>query len=295
MTMNLDQLQAFVATAQNGSFSAAGRKLGKAQSAISTAVINLEIDLDLKLFDRSTKYPRLTSEGEALLRDAERTLKRAEFFISKATCLSNGVEQRVGLTIDDLVLIDDLELLLSRFGEQFPFVELEILRSSLGDAAKMVASGRADIGIMAPIDLPSNDANYRLVTNVSFIPAVNANHALANHKIVKISDLEPHRQIVETSRGGDREPPGYIRSQHIWYAESLQVACDLIRKGLGWGVVPRRLIHKDLKSGKLINLPLEISGADFNAPIYLVWSKNRRLGKAVQWLLNGLMDFYSRN
>ena len=268
--------------------------MGKEQPAVSTAVINLEIDLDIKLFDRSKKYPKLTAKGKALLGDAEQTLKRAEFFMSKATCLSEGVEHKVGLTIDDLILIDDIKMLLHRFGEKFPFVELEILRSSLGDAAKMVATGRSDIGIMAPIDLPSNNTNFRLVANVSYIPVVNATHDLANQKIVRATDLEPYRQIVETSRGGDREPPNYILSRHVWYVESLQVACDLIRNGLGWGVILRRLIHKELSTGKLKKLPLEISGIDFNAPVYLIWSNNRRLGKAVQWLLNELIDHYAK-
>ena len=50
---SLDQLQAFVSAADHGSFSAAARQLGKAQSAVSTAVINLEIDTGVDLFDRS--------------------------------------------------------------------------------------------------------------------------------------------------------------------------------------------------------------------------------------------------
>lgn len=54
MSLSLEQLQAFVATVETGSFSAAARYLGKAQSAISTAVSNLEIDLDNSLFVRRT-------------------------------------------------------------------------------------------------------------------------------------------------------------------------------------------------------------------------------------------------
>ncbi|EGP01966.1 HpkR [Pasteurella multocida subsp. gallicida str. Anand1_poultry] len=52
---NLEQLKAFVAVCENGSISAAARKLGKAQSAVSSAVANLEIALNQTLFDRSKK------------------------------------------------------------------------------------------------------------------------------------------------------------------------------------------------------------------------------------------------
>lgn len=249
----------------------------------------------MKLFDRATKYPKLTAEGKALLIDAEQTLKRADFLLSKAISLSEGVEHKVVLTTDDMVLVEDLKMILEEFGAKFPFVELEILRSSLGDASKMVAAGRADIGIMAPIGDPSGDANYRLVTNVAFIPVVHADHELARNTNVKTSDLEPFWQIVETSRGGDREPQNYILSRHVWNVESLQVACELIRKGFGWGIVPRRLIDKEIRAGTLVHLPPETAGSDFSAPVYLAWSKKHRLGNATQWLLDNLMDHWERS
>ncbi len=55
MNWSIAQLDAFVTTVTEGSFSAAARKLGKAQSRVSTAVANLEIDLGVTLFDRSGK------------------------------------------------------------------------------------------------------------------------------------------------------------------------------------------------------------------------------------------------
>lgn len=58
--MNLQQLETLLMVVNTGSFSAAARKLGKAQSAVSTAISDLEIDLDLQLFDRSGRYPVLT-------------------------------------------------------------------------------------------------------------------------------------------------------------------------------------------------------------------------------------------
>ena len=67
MQVSIEQLEAFAAAAEQGSFSAAGRSLGKAQSAISTQVANLEIDLGVELFDRSGRSPVLTEAGARLL------------------------------------------------------------------------------------------------------------------------------------------------------------------------------------------------------------------------------------
>ena len=62
-----EALTAFAEAATLGSFSAAARKLGKSQSTVSTAIANLEIDLGITLFDRSTRKPALTEHGRVML------------------------------------------------------------------------------------------------------------------------------------------------------------------------------------------------------------------------------------
>ena len=89
---SLEQLEAFVCAAHERSFSGAARKLGKAQSAISTAVINLEIDLGVTLFDRSGRYPRLTSEGIVLLADARQVLSSVDGMKARAKGMATGIE-----------------------------------------------------------------------------------------------------------------------------------------------------------------------------------------------------------
>ena len=60
--VTLDQLRTFIAAAEEGSFSAAGRKLRRAQSVVSQTLANLEGQLGVRLFDRSGRYPRLTEQ-----------------------------------------------------------------------------------------------------------------------------------------------------------------------------------------------------------------------------------------
>src|SRR5260370_12810822 len=68
--VTLDQLRTFIAAADEGSFSAAGRRLRRAQSVVSHTLANLEGQLGVKLFDRSARLPLLTDQGPALLVDA---------------------------------------------------------------------------------------------------------------------------------------------------------------------------------------------------------------------------------
>ena len=70
--VSLDQLRTFIAAVDEGSFSAAARKLLRAQSVVSETVSNLEEQIGVPLFDRSGRHPKLTPAGIVLL--AERNI-----------------------------------------------------------------------------------------------------------------------------------------------------------------------------------------------------------------------------
>ena len=95
-------LQAFVQAATHGSFSAAARKLGKSQSTVSAAVASLEIDLDVVLFDRSSRKPTLTPAGHVLLQRAEQVLEASSRLELAASQLAQGLA-----VLHDLGLPDD--------------------------------------------------------------------------------------------------------------------------------------------------------------------------------------------
>ena len=64
--LTLDQLRMLIAVAETGSFSAAARRLGRVQSAVSQSVQALEATLGLALFDRGERTPKLSDAGRAL-------------------------------------------------------------------------------------------------------------------------------------------------------------------------------------------------------------------------------------
>ena len=78
--VSLDQLRTFIAAADEGSFSAAGRRLRRAQSVVSQVLANLEGQLGVKLFDRSARFPVLTNQGRALLANARTVAGDVDLF-----------------------------------------------------------------------------------------------------------------------------------------------------------------------------------------------------------------------
>src|SRR5277367_6062427 len=95
--MSLDQLRTFIAAAEEGSFSAAGRKLRRAQSVVSQTLANLEGQLGVRLFDRSGRYPRLTEQGRTLLRDARAVGNRMDSFKAHAHSMCEGLEPELSV------------------------------------------------------------------------------------------------------------------------------------------------------------------------------------------------------
>ena len=89
--MSLDQLRTFIAAADSGSFSAAGRQLSRAQSVVSQTLANLEGQIGVRLFDRAGRYPVLTAEGKALLADARAIAGDIDLFKARARGLAGGL------------------------------------------------------------------------------------------------------------------------------------------------------------------------------------------------------------
>ena len=148
MNLSFEQLEAFVAAAEQGSFSAAGRALRKAQSAISTQVANLEEDLGVALFSRAGRNPVLTVAGERLLREAKVILDRRAHLIGVASSFESHVETRLVVAIDELYPEHLLGTLFADFARHFPHVELELLFPLMEDVSQLVLAGQADIGVI---------------------------------------------------------------------------------------------------------------------------------------------------
>src|ERR1700676_4741324 len=124
--MSLDQVRTFIAAAEEGSFSAAGRKLRRAQSVVSQTLANLEQQLGVKLFDRGNRYPRLTEQGQALLNDARTIADGIDGFKARAKSLREGLEPELSLSIDAMYPMSTLTEAVGSFPAAFPYTPLRL-------------------------------------------------------------------------------------------------------------------------------------------------------------------------
>ena len=124
--ITIDQLRVFIAAAEEGSFSAAGRKLHKVQSAISYSISNLEESLGIDLFDRSRRAPKLTAVGETMFKRAKIIVSQVELFHHHALSLQQGMETNLSLCADPWFPKRTLFKACAEFKFVFPNIPLSI-------------------------------------------------------------------------------------------------------------------------------------------------------------------------
>src|SRR3979490_938310 len=124
--VSLDHLRMFIAAADEGSFSAGARRLRRAQSAVSQTLANLEAQLGVKLFDRSSRSPVLTRQGVALLAEAREGLGGVDAFKARAKGLSDGLEPELSVVVDVMFPLEQLTGAVVAFQEKFPTTPLRL-------------------------------------------------------------------------------------------------------------------------------------------------------------------------
>lgn len=284
MSLSLDQLQAFAAAAETGSFSAAARQLGKAQSVISAAVANLEVDLDTALFDRSARYPVLTPAGERLLVEARVILERCEHFRGVAKSLGEGVESRLTLAVDELYPEETLGELLTEFSQRFPSVELEILFPLMEDVSRLVLSQCADLGIMWRQEILPPELGFHALGWVPMPVICAPDHPLAAQPRVDFEELKRYRQLMVATRSDSEEKKRLRVAAEVWWVESQWVIVELVKRRLGWAFVPWHVAANSPAAAGLVSPQLAFQDQDWPVAMEIVWHKQRPLGKAATWL-----------
>src|SRR5690349_20484008 len=145
--VSLDQLRTFIAAADEGSFSAAGRKLSRAQSVVSHTLANLEGQIGVQLFDRAGRYPRLTEQGTALLAQARLVVSGMDGFKSKARVIADGLEPELSVVVDVMYPMASLTDAVGAFRREFRHTPLRLYVEALGAVMQPVLAQACRLGI----------------------------------------------------------------------------------------------------------------------------------------------------
>jgi DNA-binding transcriptional LysR family regulator len=288
-SLTLDQMRVLVAVAETGSFSAAARRLGRVQSAISQAVRAMEATLGVALFDRSTKTPTLTEAGAAIVQDARAIIDSAKALKARARSMADDVEPELTLAVDSMFPIPLLIESLKALRVAFPLLPATVFTEALGGSEQRLRDGAARLAIYPVPPAGAFDLSIEFMTRVVMWPVVAAGHPLAaRSEPLAREDLEPQVQLVLTDRTAlTQNWIGGILSRHIWRFADLATRLDFLLAGFGWCNMPGHMVAEHVAAGRLKKLRIA-NQEDFTVPIYVVNERGRAPGRAGRWLIADL-------
>jgi DNA-binding transcriptional LysR family regulator len=256
-TPTFDQLSIFLAVVDEGGFAAAARRLGRATSAITYAIDNLEAQLGLALFDRvTTRRPALTQPGQAMLAEARSVAHGMDMLRARAKGLTQGLEAEVSLVVTVVMPMERLVAVLKDFQAEFPTVPLRLHMEALGAVVQLLQNRTATLGITGPIHMQPPGLTTMAAGAVCMIPVAAPGHPLAQGPNPP-GAATLHTQLVLTDRSPLTDGHDFaVLAPKTWRLADLGAKHALLKAGLGWGGMPEPAVREDIAAGRLVHLDL---------------------------------------
>jgi len=258
--MDFDQLVTFLQVAKLASFSRAGQKVFRSQSAVSAQIRQLEEEYGDKLLDRSGKSVRLTPAGRVLFAYAERLLSlRDESLLAVA---DQGATPRGNLLIgaNEATCLYVLPEVFAEYCRLYPGVQISIYRNFSYKIIEKLENGSIDVGIITlPIKSPS--LKVHPIFRDQLMLMVNPENPLAKHKYVTVEEIARQPLLIPRT--------GYTRQlmDRLFrpYRSQLQVRMELpsigmiksfVGAGLGVSLISSHFARDQVAAGRVVLIPI---------------------------------------
>jgi len=285
--MDINQLEVFLAVAQEKSFSRAAETLHRTQPAVSQAIRRLETELGEPLFDRSSKDGTLTSAGRVLLDFSHQMINlrlHAHSAIRELRDLHHG---KLTLGANEYTVMSLLPLI-PIFRARHPQIKVEVRRSLASRIPGEIIGRDVELGLVS--FKPSDATIKALPIAVDEIALVVApDHPLAAKKVVSVRELgaesfiahnvpSPYRERVIKTFEKQRTPLNI--SLEMPTLESIK---RLVEQGLGVALIPRLAAQIEIERNQLAGL--SVREMKFERRLHLIYRKGATLSHAAKAFL----------
>lgn len=297
--MELRHLRYFAAVADTCHFGQAAKRLHVAQPALSYTIRQLEDELEVSLFTRTTRQVSLTPAGEYFRGEVERILTSVDNAVHGARRLADGRSGLIRLGLTGTAAFSHLPDIARTVTRQLPGVALQIKTDMLTpEQCDGLRDGTIDLGILRPPAI-GDDIEVRTIAHEPLVLAVSADHRLAAEPVVSLTDLRSEPFVMYGNRESAvtsvllracRQAGFTPHREHD--APGTAVLLALVTAGLGVGVVPGSV--RSLPLDGLVIRDLPDAG---EVELALAWrsSNDHPLVEAVGALIDSLYAAQSRS
>ncbi len=285
--MDFDQLATFVYVAKLKSFSRAGQKVFRSQSAVSAQIRQLEQAYRAKLLDRSAKSVELTPAGEVLFEYAERLLRLRDESVQGVADRGNVVQGTVLFGANEATCLYLLPDIFAEFQRRYPLVHISIYRNFSHKILQRIEDGSIDVGIVTlPIKSVNTKVHHIYRDRLRFM--VSTRNPLANRTKITLEEVAS-QPLIFPRTGFTRQ---VLDKLFRPYRSRLRVTMELPSIGMikrfvgadaGVSFISESFANDQIKAGEVKLITVE--GVDLWRELGLVYRKDRSLPRAAQSLI----------
>lgn len=243
MNVTLRQLRVFRAAAQELNFSRAGDAVGLTQPAVSRSILELEVQLGLKLLDRTTREVVLTEAGASLAARLDRVLDELDQTLQDVSGMASGRRGKVRVASSPTLSAHLMPACIAACTRREPDIELVLLDRVQQDVLDSVRGGEVDFGVVIEPS-SADDLQAETILVDPFVLVVPADHALAGRQEVRWAELaERPLVLLDHSSGSRRLIDDALRAHGVVPRVAQQLGHPttvfrMIEAGIGIGVMP---------------------------------------------------------
>ena len=288
--MDTQSLQAFLAVADTQSFSRAAEQLHLTQPAVSKRIATLESQVDARLFDRIGRRIALTEAGSVLLPQARQILFTVEDSRRALANLSGQVGGPLTLATSHHIGLHRLPPVLKQYTQRHPAVALDLHFLDSEFAYQGVRDGSLEMGVVTLAPHPVEQLHVVELWRDRLCFVCATDHPLAaQQSALSLADLCQHNCVMP----GAKTFTGSLIAQRFEqaglelpvsmatnYLETLKMMCSV---GLGWSLLPEKMIDHDL-------VELKVATAPLHRPLGYLVHNNRTLSNAANMMIEALEE-----
>lgn len=248
-SVSSEELQAFLTVAQYQSFVAAAITLNMSQPVLTRLIQNLEKQLNVQLFQRTTRAVHITPEGRELVAVSERLLNDLRIGAKRIQDMSG--EERGQIVISTVMSVAHASLanLVNEFRKQHPLVEVHIKEGVHGTVMEEIRSGASDLGITYIDDMPESIRAIKLGREFFYL-VFPKNHRLSSKLGIKLTDLKdeglvsmPWNSRTRISFDSAASAIG-VRLNYVATVSQFGTMLQFVKNGIGVALVPEGVLDQ---------------------------------------------------
>lgn len=282
--MDINQLKGFLTVAETLHFGRAAQSLDMLPATLGRQIRQLEEQLGVQLFQRTTRAVSLTETGSRILEDARKLVEEADAFERNVRTIRNSGTHALNVGAIDSAAAGLMPQLLQLVRQEQPDLTVQIIEQKTIHLLPKLLSGSIDLAFCRPPDIRDPRVHFMTLFYETAVVALPSSHALAGRERLGISDLEDEPLIVPDRRSRPHSHDLTIKlfvdagltARIAQVAEEKQTIVNLVAAGAGLAIVPRWTSRLKVEGVTFVPLSVPDETSRSKLVLAVAWARGTR-------------------